>query len=105
MLLEVVETVAEAWGSDRVGVRLSPLGTFNDIGDEDPETTFGYIAERLSDYQLAYLHLVNPVVAAFENGTEPDSRALEMLELIREKIPRHANPGRWLRPGHGRGMA
>ena len=41
LLPEVVETVTRVWGSDRVGVRLSPLGTFNDIADDDPEETFG----------------------------------------------------------------
>jgi N-ethylmaleimide reductase len=85
LLIEVVESVCEVWGPDRVGVRLSPLGTFNDIGDDDPETTFGYIAENLNDYRLAYLHLVNPAVAAIEKGIEPDARATRMLELIREK--------------------
>ncbi len=71
LLIEVVEAVSEVWDADRVGVRLSPLGTFNDISDDDPETTFGYIAKMLSDYRLAYLHLVNPAVAAIEQGTEP----------------------------------
>lgn len=84
LLIEVVEAVSEVWDTDRVGVRLSPLGTFNDISDDDPETTFGYIAKKLSDYRLAYLHLVNPAVAAIEQGTEPDPRATRMLDLLRE---------------------
>jgi N-ethylmaleimide reductase len=85
LLSEVVEAVAEVWAPDRVGVRLSPLGTFNDMGDDDPETTFGYIAENLSDYRLAYLHIVNPAVAAIEQGIEPEPRARRMLELMRAK--------------------
>jgi N-ethylmaleimide reductase len=85
LLMEVVEAVREVWGADRVGVRLSPLGTFNDMGDEDPESTFAYIAEKLSDYSLAYLHLVNPAAAEFEKGTQPNPRALGMLELMRER--------------------
>ena len=85
LLIEVVEAVSEVWDTDRVGVRLSPLGTFNDISDDDPETTFGYVAKKLSDYRLAYLHLVNPAVAAIEQGTEPDPRATRMLDLLREK--------------------
>lgn len=85
LLLEVVEAVCNVWGADRVGVRLSPLGTFNDMGDDDPEATFGDIAVRLNRYKLAYLHIVNPAVTAFEQGTEPDPRAMRMLELIREK--------------------
>jgi N-ethylmaleimide reductase len=48
------------WGPDRIGVRLSPLGKLNDISDADPEATFGGAAERLSEYGLAYLHIVNP---------------------------------------------
>src|ERR687891_2493152 len=85
LLMEVVETVIEVWGSDRVGVRLSPLSTFNDISDDDPETTFGHIAAELRDYRLAYLHIVNPASAAPEQGAEPDARAVRMLELIRER--------------------
>jgi hypothetical protein len=33
-----------------VGVRLSPLGQFYDIGNDDPETTFGTIARLLSSF-------------------------------------------------------
>ncbi|HEY0747248.1 MAG TPA: alkene reductase [Steroidobacteraceae bacterium] len=85
LLLEVVEAVCEVWGRDRVGVRLSPLGSFNDIGDDDPETTFGHIAAELGAARLAYLHIVNPATAALEKGIEPDSRSLAMVDLIREK--------------------
>jgi N-ethylmaleimide reductase len=83
LLMEVVEAVSNVWGQDRVGVRLSPLGTFNDMGDDDPETTFGHVAEKLNGGALAYLHIVNPAVAAIEKGIEPDPGALRMLELIR----------------------
>ena len=81
LLMEVVETVSEIWGSDRVGVRLSPLGSFNDIGDDTPEETFGSLAEQLSDRNLAYLHVINPAA----NAPEPDPRAAAMLDLMREK--------------------
>jgi N-ethylmaleimide reductase len=84
LLMEVVEAVSDIWGRDRVGVRLSPLRTLNDIRDGDPETTFGYISEKLSGYALAYLHLVNPAITAVEKGTDPDIGALRMIELIRE---------------------
>jgi N-ethylmaleimide reductase len=85
LLMEVVEAVSDVWGQDRVGVRLSPLGTFNDMGDDDPETTFGHVAEKLNGSALAYLHIVNPAVAAIEKGIEPDPGALRMLELMRER--------------------
>jgi N-ethylmaleimide reductase len=82
-LMEVAETVSQIWGPDRVGVRLSPLGTFNDMGDDDPEATYGYIAKALSEFRFAYLHIVNPAAAAIEKGQEPDARSRRMLELIR----------------------
>ena len=85
LLLEVVEAVNQVWEPDRVGVRLSPLGTLNDIHDDDPKTTFGTSAARLSDYGLAYLHIVNPAIAALENHTRPEPTALRMVELMREK--------------------
>jgi N-ethylmaleimide reductase len=86
LLLEVVAAVSQVWGADRVGVRLSPLGTFNDMGDADPETTFGYIAEKLSECGLAYLHIVNPATGALEQGIKPDAQALQMVDLIRKKF-------------------
>jgi len=84
-LREVVEAVVPVWDGDRVGVRISPLGTFNDMGDEDPETTFGHVAEMLDEFHLAYLHVVNPAIEALENKTEPDERSRRMLNLIRTK--------------------
>ncbi|MBV8201605.1 MAG: alkene reductase, partial [Acidobacteria bacterium] len=58
-LLEVTAAVAEAWGGgSRVGVRLSPVGTFNDMRDEDPVATFSHAAAALGELGLAYLHVV-----------------------------------------------
>jgi N-ethylmaleimide reductase len=85
-LKEVVEAVVSVWGSDRVGARLSPLGTFNDMGDEDPEATFGHAARMLSAFKLAYLHVVNPAIAALESKTQPDERSLRMLKLMRTEF-------------------
>ncbi len=58
LLLEVIEAVAEVWGSDRVGVRLSPLNSYNSMKDSDPVGLITWLAKRLSDYNLAYLHLM-----------------------------------------------
>ena len=57
-LLEVVEAVGNSIGFDRTGVRISPNGRFNSI-PEDPEmeATFLYLAEKLNDYGIAYLHI------------------------------------------------
>jgi N-ethylmaleimide reductase len=57
-LLEVTEAVVGAWSADRVGVRLSPTNPFNDMSDSDPLATFGFAAEALNRFGLAYLHAV-----------------------------------------------
>ena len=58
--VEVIEAVAEIWGSDRVGVRLSPITRV--VGDtpldSDPQRTYGFLAERLGKLGLAYLHCI-----------------------------------------------
>ena len=58
LTLEVVEAVTKVWGADRVGVRISPTGSFNSMSDSDPAATFGYVAEQLAPLGLAYLHVV-----------------------------------------------
>ena len=63
LLLEVTRAVIDVWGADRVGVRLSPVNSFNDIADSDPDTTFGYAASELSKLGIAFLHVVESDVA------------------------------------------
>jgi N-ethylmaleimide reductase len=70
-LVEVTEAVVGAWRADRVGVRLSPRGTFNDITDSDREATFGHAVDRLDEFGLAYLHLVDPVGGPMDTPGTP----------------------------------
>ncbi len=63
LLVEVVEAVTDVWDSRRVGVRLSPGGTFNDMYDDDVRETFGYVARTLNEFDLAYLHVIEKELA------------------------------------------
>ena len=56
LLLEVTQAVADVWGANRVGVRLSPVNPFNDMHDSNPQQTFDFVATALSPFGLAYLH-------------------------------------------------
>ena len=69
LLFEVLDAVAGVWGSERVGVRLSPGGTFNDMCDSDPQETFGHVVRRLAALNLAYLHLIEPSPPQGEHAT------------------------------------
>ncbi len=66
--LEVTEAVVGVWGADRVGIRLSPSGTFNSMHDSKPKATFGYLVEALNRFGLAYLHLLEPSEADIRHG-------------------------------------
>jgi len=56
-LMEVAQAVIAVWGADRVGVRLSPGGSFNSMSDSDPEKTFGYVVSALDALEIAYIHI------------------------------------------------
>jgi len=70
LLLEVTEAVIDVWGANRVGVRLSPAGTFNSMSDSDPRALFTHVANVLDCFNLAYLHLVEP--RADEEDADPN---------------------------------
>lgn len=58
--VEVAHGVSDAIGAERVGIRLSPNGAFNDVElYEGWEDAFTYFAGQLGAVGLAYLHLVD----------------------------------------------
>jgi N-ethylmaleimide reductase len=57
-LFEVLTAVCEAIGPDRVGLRLSPLNSYNSMKDSDPLALVSFLAEKLNGFHLAYLHLM-----------------------------------------------
>ena len=60
--LEVVRAVVDRIGAARTAIRLSPGGIGNDMSDADPKSLFEHFIQRLNDYDLAYLHLLEPYV-------------------------------------------
>jgi N-ethylmaleimide reductase len=59
-VLEVTEAVTIAIGKDRVGIRLSPFGVFNDMPLYDAmEAVYTWLAQQLNARGLLYIHLVD----------------------------------------------
>lgn len=58
LLLEVLSAVGDVWGNDRVGLRISPVNSFNSMIDSDPVALTKWLCEKLNDYHLAYLHVM-----------------------------------------------
>lgn len=65
-MLEVTQAAISVWGSNRVGLRLSPSGTYGDMFDSNPEETFGYVAQAMDRLGLAYLHIIEPRIKGIE---------------------------------------
>jgi N-ethylmaleimide reductase len=58
--IEVARAMAAAIGPDRVAIRLSPYGAFNDTGAFDGvDEQYASLVQRLSDLGLAYIHIVD----------------------------------------------
>ena len=66
ILQEIVTAVTEVWPANRVSVRLSPNGNFNDMGSEDYRETFTYVARQLDKVDLAFLHVVDGLGFGFD---------------------------------------
>jgi N-ethylmaleimide reductase len=58
LLFEVLTAVTAAIGSERVGLRLSPLNSYNGMKDSDPMALTGFLCEKLNAFKLAYLHVM-----------------------------------------------
>ncbi|MET0473732.1 MAG: alkene reductase [Mycobacterium sp.] len=58
LTLRVVDAVAAAIGSDRVGLRISPNNPLNDIREDDYRDTYLALVDELAPRGLAYLHLL-----------------------------------------------
>ena len=70
LTLEVASAVISVWGADRVGIRLSPGGVFNDMADANPRETFGYVLRELSKLELAYAHVTRVTAQDIAHGAK-----------------------------------
>ncbi len=71
LTIEITEAVIGVWGSERVGIRFSPGGVFNDMHDSDSLATFGHVLKELSRFDLAYAHLVQLKPDDIAHGATP----------------------------------
>jgi len=71
LTLEVTIAVAKVWGPDRVGIRFSPGGVFNDMHDSNPLETFSHVLHELNRFKLAYAHLIVSTEDDLRHGAVP----------------------------------
>jgi N-ethylmaleimide reductase len=75
LMLEVAKVVAAEAGSERTGIRISPVTPANDISDSNPQPLYDYIVDGLSALKLTYIHVVEGAtggprdIAPFDYGS------------------------------------
>lgn len=67
-LLEVTQAAIEVWGAERVGVKLSPSNTYNDMRDSDPVQTFSFAVSALNRLGIGYVHLMEASASDLRHG-------------------------------------
>lgn len=68
--LEIAERTAKAIGKEKVGIRFSPYGTNNDMPaypEDEVEETYAFLAQKLNDIGIAYIHVSRPVPDTIRN--------------------------------------
>ena len=78
-LHEVLDAVTEIFPSDRVGLRLTPENSFNDMADSAPQAHFEYIVSSIAEHGLAYLHILEGDMT----GTQKQVDYRKLRELFR----------------------
>ncbi len=82
--LEVLDAIIGAWSADRVGIRLSPYGSFGSMSDSDTPALFNHYIGEISKRGIAYLHLIE---ARASGGAEaPVENAPEVVNEFRGKF-------------------
>ncbi len=70
-LLEALGAIFEVLPSQRVGVRLSPNGIFNDMGHQDFRETYLHTIKALAKLNLAYVHIMDGLAFGFHEKGDP----------------------------------
>ena len=75
LLIEVTEAVSKEIGVECTGVRISPVSPANAVSISNPQEQYDYVADRLNELGIAYLHVVEGAtggprdIAPFDYGS------------------------------------
>lgn len=85
-LMEVLDAVSQVWSLDRIGVRLSPYGTFNDMKDSNPQELFSYVLQKLSERKIAFIDLIQPRSTEAGGADSNISNAPNTAQIFRKNF-------------------
>ncbi|KAJ5625315.1 hypothetical protein N7510_001624 [Penicillium lagena] len=80
--IEIVKAVVDVIGAHRTAVRLSPFSEFQGMRMKNPIPQFSDLITRLKDFNLAYLHLIEPRVSGNEDKEAGEHESLDFALKI-----------------------
>jgi len=93
--LEVVDACIEAIGCEKLGIKLSPIGRYNDMYDENPKETYAYFLKELNKRKLGFVEMMG---AFGDDSLHPIKPNDQIPDLNKEF--RHFYKGIWIANGH-----
>lgn len=89
--LEVIEAVSGEIGAGKTGIRFSPSGTNQGISDSNPKETYAYLIKQLNAFDLAYIHLMEPMTDVREKPNYPTKVTKYFRDIYDGTIITNAN--------------
>ncbi|MGE8378220.1 MAG: alkene reductase [Sphingobacterium sp.] len=88
ILFEILEAIKETVDLKKVGVRLNPSlnGIMGISVDDETIATYDYIVNRLNDYGLAYIHLIEPFTDVTGNENAIQEVAKHFRKIYNDTI-------------------
>lgn len=85
-MAEVLAAVSTVYDRSRVGIRISPFGTFNDIADADPAALFKEQLRVAAAANIGYVHIIRPQVTGDVDQTAPEP-GVDVVGISRQLFP------------------
>ncbi len=85
LVLEILDEIIKIIGKGRVGIRLSPYGTFNDMNDSNPIELFSYLLSEINSRNIAFVDLIEPRASTAGGSDKNNDKAPSTSELFRSK--------------------
>jgi len=68
---EIIEALLQVYPAERIGIKLSPNGTYGDMGSTDNFEMFTYIAEQIQKFALVHLQVMDGFDFGFHGLGKP----------------------------------
>nr|BAJ93795.1 predicted protein [Hordeum vulgare subsp. vulgare] len=84
--LEVIDILIEVFGCGKVGIKLSPVGRFQDMYDSDPIATYSYLLKELEKKNIAFVQLME-LNEAFKGESAHEAGEKQIAEVCKTLRP------------------